>query len=364
MTAHQGFVYMNDEIIDDEFKCLICNEPFEQATCTPCDHTFCRLCIEQWLRKCADENQTCPICRRSLSIDQDLKPASRIISNRIDRYLVKCLECKIEKIPRGSFSDHLSKTCTQANVSCLASDILCNWTGPRYQLNDHLKACPFQQIRPILELIHTKNNRLEQIITEQQQQIKNIDERYHTQQVQIDELTKIIEVLKAWKDPKIKRTINFDDLGEQDDELECYGQIPLNYAGFTWNNGAFMPQQHGKSSYPNTGFATAFKQNQKCVIFNFGCRSIKLHDSRNTFCILSFEATCAFQDEVILTVTGRRAGKTMQTMIFTLRYHELKIFDLNWDNIDELEFSPKGGKQLATSTDTDRHVILTTLNFN
>jgi hypothetical protein len=124
-----------------------------------------------------------------------------------------------------------------------------------------------------------------------------------------------------------------------------------------------MPQQHGKRSYPNTGFATAFKQDQKCVVFNFGCQAMSMRDLRNTFCIVSFEATCAFQDEVVLTVTGRRAGKTIQTTAFILRYQELKMFNLNWNNINELEFLPSGGKQLATTTDTDRHVVLTCLNF-
>ncbi|CAF4512439.1 unnamed protein product, partial [Rotaria sp. Silwood2] len=363
MSDHPGFTFMNDALIDDEFICLICNEPFNNATCTPCDHTFCRSCIEQWLQKSTDENKSCPVCRHSLSIDNDLKPASRIISNRIDRYLVKCLACELEKIPRGLFSDHISKICTKATVSCLASNILCPWIGPRYQLEDHLKLCPYQQIRPILELIQTKNSQLEELITNQQQEIININERHQAQQQQIDELTKMIHVLKdlmrlliaAHNNVSIKRIINFDDLVEQDDELNSYYLIPSNYAGFKWHNGAFMSQQHGKTSYPNTGFATAFKQNKKCVIFNSGCQPIKMRDSRSTFGILSFEATCAFQDEVILTVVGRRAGKTIQTMSFTLRYHELKMFFLNWENIDELEFSPKGGKQLATSTDTDRH---------
>ncbi|CAF1021426.1 unnamed protein product [Rotaria sp. Silwood1] len=364
MTDECGFVYMDDASIDDEFKCLICNEPFEKATCTPCDHTFCRLCIEQWLRKNTDDNKSCPICRHSLSIEDDLKPASRLITNRIDRYLVKCLACDLEKIPRGSFSDHISKTCTKTDVCCSASDILCPWIGPRYQLNDHLKLCPYQQIRPILELIQTKNTQLEQVVTNQQQQIISINERYQAQQLQIDELTKTVDLLKAHKNITIKRTINFDDLIEQYDELDSYYPIPSNYAGFTWHNGAFMPHQHGKISYPNTGFDTAFKQNNKCVIFNFGCQPITMCDSRNTFSILSFEATCAFQDKVILTVVGRRAGKTIHTITFTLRYHELKTFNLNWDCIDELEFLPKGGKQLPTVTDTDRHVILTCLNFS
>ncbi|CAF3840865.1 unnamed protein product [Rotaria sordida] len=82
-------------------------------------------------------------------IGNHLKPANRLITNRIDRYLVKYLAYDLEKILRGSFSDHISKTCTKTDVSCLASDILCPWLGPRYQLNDHLKSCPYQQIRPI-----------------------------------------------------------------------------------------------------------------------------------------------------------------------------------------------------------------------
>jgi hypothetical protein len=197
MTDHQGFVYMDETLIDDEFKCLICNDPFEKPTCTPCDHTFCQSCIEQWLRKNTDQNRSCPICRRLLSIDNDLKPASRIISNRIDRYLVKCLVCDAGEIQRGSFPDHVAKMCSKANVSCSASDILCPWVGPRYQLSDHLQSCPYQQIRPALEVIQIKNNRLEQLITDQQQQIVKINEQYQTQQHRIDELTTMIEFLKG-----------------------------------------------------------------------------------------------------------------------------------------------------------------------
>jgi hypothetical protein len=168
--------------------------------------------------------------------------------------------------------------------------------------------------------------------------------------------------IAAHNNSPIKRIMTFEDLIEQTDNLNYYHPIPVNYAGFQWVNGAYMPRQHGKT-YPNTGFATAFKQDQKCVVFNFGCQLMSMHACRNTFCILSFEATCAFQDQVILTVTGRRAKNITQTATFTLRWHELKLFNLDWNNIDQLEFLPSGGKQLSTSTDTDRHVILTRLNF-
>ena len=117
MSSHAGFVYMDENSIEEEFKCLICVEPFEKPMCTPCDHTFCQSCIEQWLEKSNDENRSCPTCRHPLSASDGLKPASRIITNRIDRYLVKCLSCQLERIPRGLFSDHLSKVCRKKRDS-------------------------------------------------------------------------------------------------------------------------------------------------------------------------------------------------------------------------------------------------------
>ena len=142
MTSTPTFVFMDESSIDDEFKCSICNEPFENATSTPCDHTFCRRCIEQWLEKTFD-NGSCPTCRESVSLDSDLKPANRIISNRIDRYPVKCLTCGLEGIQRGLFSNHTEKSCTKVDVSCSACDIWCPWIGPRNQLNDHLQSCSY-----------------------------------------------------------------------------------------------------------------------------------------------------------------------------------------------------------------------------
>jgi hypothetical protein len=110
---------------------------------------------------------------------------------------VKCLACELDKIPRGSFSDHVSKVCTTTNVSCLASDILCSWNGPRYQLEDHLKSCPYQQIRPALEMMQAKNIHLEQLLNNQQQQIANINERSQAQQDQINELITMIKSMKG-----------------------------------------------------------------------------------------------------------------------------------------------------------------------
>jgi hypothetical protein len=126
--------------------------------------------------------------------------------------------------------------------------------------------------------------------------------------------------------------------------------MPSNYAGFQWKNCACMPRQFGKTTYSNTGFSTAFEKDPRS-------------DSRSTFTITSFEATCAFQDELLLTVTGRRDKRIIQSTSVILRYREVKLFHLNWPNISELEFCPTGGKQLPHCDDTDRHVVLVSLTF-
>jgi hypothetical protein len=139
--------------------------------------------------------------------------------------------------------------------------------------------------------------------------------------------------------------------------------MPSNYAGFQWKNCACMPRQFGKTTYSNTGFSTAFEKDPRCAIFNFGNRPLTISDSRSTFTITSFEATCAFQDELLLTVTGRRDKRIIQSTSVILRYREVKLFHLNWPNISELEFCPTGGKQLPHCDDTDRHVVLVSLTF-
>ena len=134
------------------------------------------------------------------------------------------------------------------------------------------------------------------------------------------------------------------------------------YAGFNWKNGAFMPRRCALNSFSTTGFGTALKGNRQCVVFNFGNRAITMRH-RDAFHIVSFEATCAFQDQVDLTVKGRHGSNTTHTANFILSYQELKTFHLNWNDIHEVEFQPSGGKQIPTSTDTDRHVVLTCLTF-
>ncbi|CDH58156.1 predicted protein [Lichtheimia corymbifera JMRC:FSU:9682] len=45
-----------------ELQCPICLQPITEATSTPCGHTFCRDCIQHWLKR----NTPCPCCNFKL----------------------------------------------------------------------------------------------------------------------------------------------------------------------------------------------------------------------------------------------------------------------------------------------------------
>ena len=44
-------------------ECIICHNPFEDAVIIACSHTFCRNCLQTWLR----DHDTCPACRAPTS---------------------------------------------------------------------------------------------------------------------------------------------------------------------------------------------------------------------------------------------------------------------------------------------------------
>lgn len=49
-------------IVQNEFKCSICQELIINASGLSCSHVFCKCCIDEWL----GENRRCPVCRKDI----------------------------------------------------------------------------------------------------------------------------------------------------------------------------------------------------------------------------------------------------------------------------------------------------------
>jgi hypothetical protein len=174
MSALKSITYEymdNVDDIDDELKCLICKYPLRSPVShTLCHYDFCQDCIDIWLK----DIRACPACEQSLdnNMEQDhprvnlmeifsFTPIStRIVLNRLDKLLVRCLLCGEINIQRSDFEDH-EQICMKKIIKCQSIDMKCPWKGTRDKLDRHLKICIFQKIRPIINKIQRKMSTIE-----------------------------------------------------------------------------------------------------------------------------------------------------------------------------------------------------------
>ena len=98
------------EKVDDDFLCSICKDVLDDAMTTPCRHTFCKTCIEEWIK----EAYSCPLDKSRL-ISSDLVPIPIAFTNLLDRL----------------------------NVCCKFEEEGCDYKCPRSDLEGHIKRCPF-----------------------------------------------------------------------------------------------------------------------------------------------------------------------------------------------------------------------------
>jgi hypothetical protein len=129
-----SYIYLNEDEIDVELKCIICNEPFQSpVNCIKCGQTFCQQCIDTWRQ----QQSSCPSCRE---YGYTFTPViTRIVTNQLNRLLVQCPICQQTNIQRIDFSDHMYSTCPKQIVIC--TNKRCKWKGCRENHEQHLIEC-------------------------------------------------------------------------------------------------------------------------------------------------------------------------------------------------------------------------------
>uniref|UniRef100_S4RSQ6 E3 ubiquitin-protein ligase CHFR n=1 Tax=Petromyzon marinus TaxID=7757 RepID=S4RSQ6_PETMA len=95
-TEKKQVICSFENVMENELQCIICSELFIQATTLSCAHTFCRNCIEEWLK----QKELCPICRAS--------PTSSTPSLVLDNCIARMVEslgqekkAERDEIPKG-----------------------------------------------------------------------------------------------------------------------------------------------------------------------------------------------------------------------------------------------------------------------
>ena len=93
----------SDPNISDEFLCTICQDVLQEpAMLDPCEHVFCKACIEQW----QEEADTCPVDRQHI---QGHRKPPRIFLNLLNALQLQCpfkqLGCNV-MLTLGDLFDH------------------------------------------------------------------------------------------------------------------------------------------------------------------------------------------------------------------------------------------------------------------
>ncbi|NXC32439.1 LNX2 protein, partial [Campylorhamphus procurvoides] len=101
-------LYNFQDEVDDELICHICLQPLLQPMDTPCGHTYCFKCLENFMQ----EYNFCPMDRKKLSLQQCHK-SSLLVRNLLDKLIVLCpfkVECQ-QTMQRCELEAHLQNRC-------------------------------------------------------------------------------------------------------------------------------------------------------------------------------------------------------------------------------------------------------------
>ena len=108
----EKYEYVNEDLINDELKCIICTQAFQSPVTITCKHSFCFSCIDTWIK----QNASCPICRHPLDMQSQFnKLTSEILLTQLDSLVVRCLKCNKTNIKRIDIEKHLKRCSKKSN---------------------------------------------------------------------------------------------------------------------------------------------------------------------------------------------------------------------------------------------------------
>ena len=161
---------------------------------------------------------------------------------------------------------------------------------------------------------------------------------------------------------KTAMTMKFNDIAMNSETNGVY-LMPSSYKGFIWAGFSYMPKDYAKSTYPGTGYATAFTAGGSQYIIWSSCfSSIRTERANQVFNMISLEVCAVYSDHVNLTIIGHRNSTKIYELIPTLSLGKPQSIELCWIDIDMLSFQPNVTVQSLGQKNAP-HFILTSLTI-
>ncbi|CAF3596055.1 unnamed protein product [Rotaria sp. Silwood1] len=167
---------MDEDAIDDELKCIVCTQPLQSPVSLACQHIFCELCIETWIKT----NASCPICRRQFVTKYTLTTMKNsTLCNQLDSLLIRCLRCNKTGIRRIDFTKHVER-CSKSRmktVSHLFHNRWCFKTRSMQSKPDRQVTSHQTQVVSPAEVVHTNHEQRDIYLQNDEQQFSDLRPR-------------------------------------------------------------------------------------------------------------------------------------------------------------------------------------------
>ncbi|XP_029443472.1 E3 ubiquitin-protein ligase LNX isoform X2 [Rhinatrema bivittatum] len=110
-SEEENHCYSYIEEVDDDLICHICLQALIQPLDTPCGHTYCTLCLTNFLT----EKDFCPVDRKSVML-QTCKKSSILVNKLLDKLTVSCpfIEHCDDVLQRCDLEQHFQYRCKGA----------------------------------------------------------------------------------------------------------------------------------------------------------------------------------------------------------------------------------------------------------
>jgi hypothetical protein len=79
----------------------------------------------------------------------------------------------------------------------------------------------------------------------------------------------------------------------------------------------------------------------------------------DTFSLISLEATAAWLDHLHVNVIGRRLKQDLYSTTIILQFDNSQVFNLDWKDIDEIQFIPISGTSHPGIEYTEKYFAIT-----
>jgi hypothetical protein len=131
----------------------------------------------------------------------------------------------------------------------------------------------------------------------------------------------------------------FDDI-----TTDNYGAVPNGYLGLNWSGFSLLNAPNYFTQ--DTGYVRG-NTSPDYVVFAYGTGTVSGVDD-DEFEFVSTTLTAAWNDNLNIDINGYRDGLLIYETTVIVSDDEPTVFTFNWDDVDEVTFSPYGGTDAGT----------------